>query len=477
MKSLVGVLVLGALGTVGCGEESGNNNNGPARSLTIATLIDRTGSNANPTWVSAADLAFKDMNAALKQTGFKNLQFVQAVGDSASSATVATMNATDLVKNRGAKALIGDNSLVDLALNGLNYAPNEADSLKVPVLCFACTSAAINNPNAADPATPTDPAMVQAVNAQRDKEGWNHRVSMITALQAPVMVQLHLSRGKNGDTNDDGKFKIAIYATNEPFGQSLSKAIAAAAAKLHPEPAPLVEIVWLPSTADPGTWDFAADLAKLTDDKNEQGGATDGKPDVIFNTVFLNYSIALTRSWSQASRPIPFVAGDTFRRRTAIDVLGADANGQEGTSPLVADTTEYGKTFTKEFQEATNLTPSGYDPQAYDGVLSMLLAAAVAAQPLEDASQVTPAQINEGLKKINDASGHKVGPGAADLAKALEYISKGEAINYEGGSGSCDFDANRNTLGKIVHWKVEDRKFVDYEQYDCAKGNDCPVVK
>ncbi len=475
MRSLAGVLFLSTLGTMGCGEETGNNE--PAKTLTIATLIDRTGSNANPTWISAADLAFKDMNAALKQTGFKNLQFTQAVGDSASNAMVATTNATDLVKNHGAKALIGDNSLVDLALNGLNYAPNDADSLKVPVLCFACTSAAINNPNAPDTTMPGDPKAVQAVNAQRDREGWNHRVSMITALQAPVMVQLHLARGKNGDTNDDGKLKVAIYATKEPFGQSLSKAISDAAIKLHPDSAPTVEIVWLDSTVDPNTYDFSADLAKLTNDKNDETGAIDGKPDVIFNTVFLNFSIALTRAWSQAGRPIPFVAGDTFRRRTAIDVLNADANGQEGTSPLVADTTEWGKTFAREFQDATGLTPSGYDPQAYDGVVSMLLAAAVAAQPLEDASVVEGPLIREGLKKVNDPSGLKVGPGTADLVKALNAIKAGQPINYEGGSGSCDFDANRNTLGKIVHWKVEDRKFVDYEQYDCAKGTDCPVVK
>jgi hypothetical protein len=462
----IGAFAVSGLGLLGCGEE---NSGGPTKTLAIGTLIDRSGSNANPTWVSSADLAFKDMNAALKKTGHRNLQFEQAVGDSKSNAMVATTNAIELVKNRKALLLIGDNSLVDVAVNGLNYATDESKRLNVPVVCFACTSAAINNPTATDP----NPEL-QA--GKQDAMGWNYRVSMITALQAPVMVQLHMARANNGDVNGDGVFKIATYATSEPFGQSLAKAIRDAAVKLHPT-ALAIEEVWLDSTVDPNSYDWSTDLGKLTDNKNEAGGAADGVPDVIFNTVFLNFSIALTKAYAQNNHTIPVVAGDTFRRRTALDVLGAAANGQEGTSPLVADTTPSGQTFAREFLDATGLTPSGYDPQAYDAVLISLLGALVASQPLADPAQVTPVQIRDALKKVNDPAGEVVRPGPDELAKAIGFIAAGKAINYEGASGACDFDANRNTLGKIVHWKVENRAFVDYEQYDCSKGVDCPVVR
>lgn len=44
-----------------------------------------------------------------------------------------------------------------------------------------------------------------------------------------------------------------------------------------------------------------------------------------------------------------------------------------------------------------------------------------------------------------DPNGEKVGPG--EWAKAKKLIDDGKPINYEGASGSCDFDENGDVPG------------------------------
>jgi ABC-type branched-subunit amino acid transport system substrate-binding protein len=449
----------------------GDGASAPTSTITVGTVIDKSGSNYTASWVHATDLAFADMNAALRQTAHRNLQFTNVSADSQSLATVAVDKAKEVVRARGAKAIVTDISLSDVAINALNYAPDEADRLGVPISCFVCTSAAINNPSATNTADPVAEAGL------RDSMQWNWRTAMLTSLQAPVLIQILLARGNQGDVNGDGVFKVSIYATREAFGETISNAIKAAAQRLHPSGAPKVEQIFLNPTSDPRNYDFASDLVKLTDKRNENTNADDGVPDIVFNTVFLNYSIALLKAYVEGDYTVPLMAGDTFRRRTALDVLGDAANGQEGTSPLVADTTPSGEIFKRELMEATNLTPSSYDPQAYDAVAVLLLAALIASQPLSDPAAVTPVQIRDAMRLVNDANGEVVRPGPDGLARAIDLIAAGQPINYEGASGTCDFDQNRTAIGKIVRWKVENRRFNDFEQYDCAKGTDCPLVQ
>jgi ABC-type branched-subunit amino acid transport system substrate-binding protein len=465
MKRLVWLSL--AIGWSACGGGEGPGQH----TISIGTLIDRSGANFTPSWAHASDLAFADMNEALKKASYRNLQFVNVTADNQSMASVAADKAKDLVRTKGARAIITDTSLADLAVNALNYAANVPDRLNVPVMCFVCTSSAVNDPNA--PSTSDE----VADQGKRDPGSWNWRTAMLTSLQAPVLAQIPSARGNNGDINGDGKFKAAIYATDESFGNTMAEAIRKALLAQHPDAPPAIERIKLDPKTDPGAHEFSKDLELLTDDFNEDTQLHDGKPDVIFNTVFLNYSIALLKAYLQGNYKVPLIAGDTFRRRTALDVLGDGANGQEGTSPLVADSTPSGDIFKEELLAAANLTPSSYDAQAYDAVTVVLLATLIASQALIDPAQVTASQIRAALPLVNSPVGEVVRPGPHELARAAQLIGAGKPINYQGASGAVDFDANRTAIGKIVRWKVENRQFTDYEQYDCAQGEHCPLVR
>jgi hypothetical protein len=55
-------------------------------------------------------------------------------------------------------------------------------------------------------------------------------------------------------------------------------------------------------------------------------------------------------------------------------------------------------------------------------------------------------------------------------------IAKGKPINYEGAYDSGDWDAVGDMFPPLVHWKVENQQFVEYELYRCSPQQPlCPV--
>src|SRR6266436_539301 len=109
----------------------------PARAISVVVLgqdIDRTGSMATPSWANSIRLAVNTANAALKR--------------------------------EGAKAIITDSSQDDIAVNALAYDGDPSHELGVPVVCMACTTPDINNPEAQD----GDPVKQAAL---RNLKGWN----------------------------------------------------------------------------------------------------------------------------------------------------------------------------------------------------------------------------------------------------------------------------------------------------------------
>ncbi|MEO7113890.1 MAG: ABC transporter substrate-binding protein [Polyangiaceae bacterium] len=84
-------------------------------------------------------------------------------------------------------------------------------------------------------------------------------------------------------------------------------------------------------------------------------------------------------------------------------------------------------------------------------------AAILAALAIEKAGTTSdPVAIQKALylvaKGTNQTDTKVVGPG--NIGDALNYIHQGTDINYEGASGSCDFDENGDVLGDYIIWQV-----------------------
>ena len=69
-----------------------------------------------------------------------------------------------------------------------------------------------------------------------------------------------------------------------------------------------------------------------------------------------------------------------------------------------------------------------------------------------------------------------VRPTVADFAAAAKAAANGEPINYEGAFHAIDWDARGDMFPPLVHWKVENGRFVEYELYRCSPQQPlCPA--
>ena len=66
--------------------------------------------------------------------------------------------------------------------------------------------------------------------------------------------------------------------------------------------------------------------------------------------------------------------------------------------------------------------------------------------------------------------------GAAGFARAVQLIREDRAIDYQGASGPCEYDANGNIVAQLARFRV-DGQFVDVEKFDCVSNRECPPIR
>jgi ABC-type branched-subunit amino acid transport system substrate-binding protein len=90
-------------------------------------------------------------------------------------------------------------------------------------------------------------------------------------------------------------------------------------------------------------------------------------------------------------------------------------------------------------------TPQVYDPNSWDAAAVILLAA-------EAAKANTGAAIQSKISEVANAPGEEV----TDVCQALALVREGKDINYQGASGTVDFNAQGDVVGKYDIWTIAD---------------------
>jgi hypothetical protein len=104
----------------------------------------------------------------------------------------------------------------------------------------------------------------------------------------------------------------------------------------------------------------------------------------------------------------------------------------------------------------------------YDAVA--LIGLAVKAAQVDGVKEMSGVAIRDHLRPVANPPGEVVGPGVADLKKALQLLEGKQKINYEGAAGSCDFDENGDVMTAIELWKFAAGKIVTVRlEYDIPK--------
>jgi hypothetical protein len=185
---------------------------------------------------------------------------------------------------------------------------------------------------------------------------------------------------------------------------------------------------------------------------------------------------AAIKAYRQAGHTVPILSNNSFRRSYILKTMGPEANGLEGSSVTLVDKSASGQAFLEAFEAATGQMPEVTSSGAYDAAVMLMLASLVAAGDARKPREVTPAEIRRGLALINDRAGQVIRPTLADFQSAIVAIAKGQPVNYEGAYHSNDWDAVGDMFPPLVHWKVENQRFVEYELYGCSPQQPlCPT--
>jgi ABC-type branched-subunit amino acid transport system substrate-binding protein len=438
----------------------------PAPAMSVVVLgqdIDRTGSMATPSWANSIRLAVNTANAALKREG-RALRFEVAEANSGNSPEQARTEALELVKQQGAKAIITDSSQDDIAVNALAYDGDPSHELGVPVVCIACTTPDINNPEAQD----GDPVKQAAL---RNLKGWNFRTTMSSVYQVPVLVRMLLASSR-GD-----RFKVSIYASDDPYGRGFSDALKSGL--LRARSGALIEQGYHDVRVNPAEYDWATDVAKAIDKHNESTGKNDGPPDAVVEITFPKFAIGFTKAFLASGSKVRLVHTHNFRAARVLETLKGVVEGQEGTSQAVLGEGASAQVFAEDLKALTGQLPAFRDSGAYDAATTLMLAAMLAVQQnhLADPSQVTGAQIRDAMQGINAPYGETVNAGMEGFARALQLIAAGKKIDYQGASGPCDYDAHGDVVTQLARFQVRGGRFTDLERFDCVRDASCPPVR
>ena len=126
------------------------------------------------------------------------------------------------------------------------------------------------------------------------------------------------------------------------------------------------------------------------------------------------------------------------------------------TKPGAPDST--GARLFNKFAWGDNLNPAGaFVGQSYDATFLLALA-------IEKNGKAERAGVAQALRAVATPPGEVVLPG--EWAKAKALIKAGKEINYEGATGSLDFDVAGDVSGVIIEMGVNVREgsFIEFGQ-------------
>ncbi len=180
---------------------------------------------------------------------------------------------------------------------------------------------------------------------------------------------------------------------------------------------------------------------------SEIGRATAGSPDVL---VAISYPVSAgvyVREAIESGAADTFLFVDGSKSEELIAAVGADSlEGMFGTAPGAVESAATAQ-FTSDYEAAYGASTHPFLRESYDAMAIFGLA-------IEAAGSDDPVAIRDAMRAVAGPPGVEVGPGEAEIARALELLRDGQDINYQGASGPVDFDENGDVTGAMEVWRI-----------------------
>ncbi len=393
-----------SLGAASCGDDEGEQ-------LKIGFLVDFSGQLAEYGRVTqtGVDLAIKHINEA---GGVNGQDVIYVTGDTRVDATQSVEEARRLVDVEGVHAIVGP--LASSAT--LAVAESVTSASGVPHI----------SPSATSP----------ALTALGD-DGYLFRTTISDAAQGVVLAQL---------ATDEGYDNIGVLYRDDPYGQGLAEAFAAAFGGTST----------LVSYSADGQPSYLAELQQAAGDGAGVLLAIGFQETEVFLRESLENGIFATFLFCDGNKSVDLIAA------IGADQLDGFKGTAPGSNPEAASTIAWNAAYAAEYGAEPTLP---FVRESYDAVIAIALAA-------EAAGSTDGAAIRDQLARIGGPGGNVFIAGAEGVKAALEAVRDGDDINYEGAATSVDWDANGDVpSGFIEIWQFSGDGFTTIESVPFDLGS------
>lgn len=329
---------------------------------------------------------------------------------------------------------VGDTTCADAtaAANAADRLVNSENVLAISgALCSGATISAANNAAIPGNVVVISPASTSPAISEMDDNDLVYRVAPSDAYQGEVMARLLMSKGLD---------EIALAYVNNDYGKGLADAIEAnfkiqggtvAAKEAHEE----------------GKADYRGEVGSL---------ASSGAPTLVIVAYGDGSGQTLLRQAIEAGDFEQLVGAEGMLAVGIIEnIEAADLEGMIVTK--VGNPAVPGKDVFEPLAKAAGLDVSApFVTQGYDSVFLLALA-------IEKNGKAERAGLSKALRAISSPPGETVFPG--EWEKALHLLKDGQDINYEGASGSHDFDDKGDVPGAIIEMVIKGGKFVEVGEF------------
>ncbi|MCA1770115.1 MAG: ABC transporter substrate-binding protein [Halomonas sp.] len=334
--------------------------------------------------------------------------------------------------------ILGGQTLVipnaDTTCSDASAASNAADRMVnteqvtaiVGALCTGATIAAANNAGIPGGVVMVSPASTAPAVSELDDNDLVFRTVPSDAFQGELLAKLLLEKGIDF---------VAVTYVNNDYGRGLSDAFGEA--------------------FEAGGGTVADNLAhedNRADYRSELGALSASGADTLVVLAYADTSgQTVLRQAYESGMFTQYVGADGMVGDSLVEAIGADVlDGMIATRPGSPDLP--GTDIFIAAAEEAGFDPSAvFAAQAYDAAFLLALA-------IEQNGSAEREGLSAALRSVATEPGEVILPG--EWEKAVELIAAGTEINYEGASGTHEFDENGDVPGVVVEMVVENGSFV-----------------
>jgi ABC-type branched-subunit amino acid transport system substrate-binding protein len=387
--------------------------NAPAGELKIGTVLDHSGAlkDWGPHHRDAVILAFE-------QTAAAGFPVVLVHEDSQSAAEPAIEAAKRLVETEQVVAIIGS------ASSGVIVPLAETVTCPKGVLLIS--------PGATSP-------FITGLPGDQDKD-LLFRTCPSDTLQGVVLAKLAASQYKTA----------SILYVNNPYGQGLAQQFHKS---FHKRGGTVFTMV---PHGEEVAKTYVPDLRKAYARVYQTKPFRSGRSDVLCVFSYPEHAKVYVKEAAEVFHARTFLFCDGSKSEALAEAVGPqNLEGQMGTAPAVAVGEGFGRFSAAYGARFDTLPVIPFVANAYDAAAVLGLAAFAAQARGGDISSTA---IRDQMRQVASPPGVFIAPG--QFAKAFELLREGKQINYEGASGSVDFDPNGDVEAPIEIWRFSEGRIV-----------------